>query len=113
MRDEMDKHKEENEQMDSSWSLSQSSEAQETAGLMAEHIRMRADLDRMAKENDELRRSHDALYRLLSEKTTAKPELDIKAAVRSVLTEWQDAKRENGEGGGETGAAGTTIVGPI
>ena len=98
------KDENENENMDSSWSLSQSSDAQETAGLMAEHIRMRADLDRMATENEELRRSHDALYRLLSEKTAPKqPEQDLKTAVRAVLSEWKDEQ-------GETGA---TVIGPI
>ena len=104
----MDNREEGNEKNETAWSPAESGmdpmfSIQETAGLMAEHIRMRADLDKLSRENEELRRSHDALYRLLSEKTQAKPDPDLRSAVRDILSEWKD----------EDGKTVGTVIGPI
>ena len=77
--------------------------ALEMAGIMAEQIRMRADLERLLKENDELRRGQDRVLRLISENAPGRDKRELKEAVKSVLTTLTPAD----------GPVPTTVVGPI
>ncbi len=94
-----------NEQALGAWSMGDKveSNAQETAGLMAEMIRMRGEFETLARENEALRRGHDTLHRMLSDHSQAKSLPDLKGAVRAVLSEMKDEK----------GTVMATVVGPL
>ncbi len=103
MKNSADDHNDHNDEKDGipdsriigSWSMGDQveSNAQETAGLMAEMIRMRAEFETLTRENETMKRGHDTLHRMLSENAQAKSVPDLKATVRTILSEMKD---ENG-----------------
>lgn len=56
-------------------------------GMLAEQIRMREELDRLMRENEELRRNQDTFFRLLSENASVTSGEPFRAAVRTLLKE--------------------------
>ena len=82
---------------------SSAADGREVAGLMAEQIRMRADMERLLRENEELRGGQVRVLRLVSEGAAGRDGHDIRDAVLSVLNKWS---REDGD-------APAAVVGPV
>jgi chromosome segregation ATPase len=94
-------HKKENSEsnLDSSWSKTEGDSgvgSQDNVslatGILAEQIRMREELDRLMRENEELRRNQDTFFRLLSESASVTSGEPFKAAVRILLMEEREER---------------------